>query len=533
VRLTSGFFFSRCRFPNYFSLGPNIQFLANNSVRGVFEEGSGVTSGDGPELEELKDYVMASLLWDPSRDPATLIDEFLNGYYSPSAAPFIKQYMYTMHAAYVQEYTKDNTVRVQACCFAPPGGAHQLYLTADAILKGATAFNGALHALQQSGGTNTTKYRNRVLRATLSVKYTALWRWAELQSYAANASIAWPFVTTSRQHEFDKDFSAIYNRTGVERLGDAKWLPPLAWMRACVIRSDETDPKSCPAKPTDLNTVFAHLYTDSSATHLLRELESHGSAWAGKLVLKVDTLEAIVQKQALVIADRSTRLAAAEAQLTVRTVLDAVSLTTTSGSGSGGAAPVQLPPHTGAAGLRSTSSLKLDDEGARAARPTVLAFYMGGPLTYWTDFDWDILTHVVCYGSVDENMVYYARQRGVKVLRTMALASVGMNVSSVRAKMTRDALSLSAIPPCPPCRYNSTPGAPNPPFDGLFFDVECKAQPCPWLTPEEAGGMAQVRTNDNFRLLDLLMFCVWVMAMNHISVLVSGFRVVSVSSIQR
>jgi hypothetical protein len=84
----------------------------------------------------------------------------------------------------------------------------------------------------------------------------------------------------------------------------------------------------------------------------------------------------------------------------------------------------------------------------------------------------------------------------VKVLRTMALASVGMNVSSVRAKMTRDALSLSAIPPCPPCRYNSTPGAPNPPFDGLFFEytADGTVDGCfieSWSPPEPAfSGLA-------------------------------------------
>ena len=47
--------------------------------------------------------------------------------------------------------------------------------------------------------------------------------------------------------------------------------------------------------------------------------------------------------------------------------------------------PAQAPNLSGA--------LKLDDE-ATAARPTVLAFYMGGPLTYWDDFDWSIITHV-------------------------------------------------------------------------------------------------------------------------------------------
>eukprot|EP01051_Picozoa_sp_SAG22_P024904 SAG22_NODE_7124_length_773_cov_1.053412_2_plen_113_part_00 len=44
-------------FPNYYSLGPNIQFFAAHGVRGVFEEGPGVHTGDGTDMEELKDYV--------------------------------------------------------------------------------------------------------------------------------------------------------------------------------------------------------------------------------------------------------------------------------------------------------------------------------------------------------------------------------------------------------------------------------------------------------------------------------------------
>jgi hypothetical protein len=34
-------------FPNYYSLGPNVQFFAEHGVKGVFEEGPGVHTGDG------------------------------------------------------------------------------------------------------------------------------------------------------------------------------------------------------------------------------------------------------------------------------------------------------------------------------------------------------------------------------------------------------------------------------------------------------------------------------------------------------
>jgi hypothetical protein len=63
--------------PNYYSLGENIRWFAQHGVRGVFEEGPGLMQGDGSDLEELKDYVMAEMLWDPTLDPEALITEFL------------------------------------------------------------------------------------------------------------------------------------------------------------------------------------------------------------------------------------------------------------------------------------------------------------------------------------------------------------------------------------------------------------------------------------------------------------------------
>ena len=49
-------------FPDYFSLGPNIQYFAEHGVRGLFEEGPGISVGDGTDMEELKDYVRRATL---------------------------------------------------------------------------------------------------------------------------------------------------------------------------------------------------------------------------------------------------------------------------------------------------------------------------------------------------------------------------------------------------------------------------------------------------------------------------------------
>ena len=44
-------------------------------------------------MDELKSYVMASMLWDPSQDPAAVRWEFLVGFYSQELAPHVRDYL--------------------------------------------------------------------------------------------------------------------------------------------------------------------------------------------------------------------------------------------------------------------------------------------------------------------------------------------------------------------------------------------------------------------------------------------------------
>ena len=75
---------------------------------------------------------------------------------------------------------------------------------------------------------------------------------------------------------------------------------------------------------------------------------------------------------------------------------------------------------------------------APAKTPTVLAFYMGdvGAPTYWIDYDWSILTHIVLYGSNDPNMISYAKARNVKLLQTYnGCINKDLSNSSVRTRV--------------------------------------------------------------------------------------------------
>lgn len=80
-------------FPNWFVLGPNIRYFLAHGVKGLFEEGA--YCGPGGDLNELKDYVMARLMWDPTLDDKAVVAEFLAGYYG-AAAPYVRQYMDVM-----------------------------------------------------------------------------------------------------------------------------------------------------------------------------------------------------------------------------------------------------------------------------------------------------------------------------------------------------------------------------------------------------------------------------------------------------
>ncbi|OHB63123.1 MAG: hypothetical protein A2168_04695, partial [Planctomycetes bacterium RBG_13_50_24] len=82
--------------PNLRVLGPNVKFFVDHSVKGLFEQGA--YTSNGAEMAELRAWVLAKLLWNPSLDGQKLIDEFIAGYYGP-AGPHIKDYLQIIHDA--------------------------------------------------------------------------------------------------------------------------------------------------------------------------------------------------------------------------------------------------------------------------------------------------------------------------------------------------------------------------------------------------------------------------------------------------
>ncbi len=80
--------------PNLRVIEPNIRYFVAQGAKGVFMQAAG--NSTGAELSDLRNYVMAGLLWDPNRSGQQLINEFLDLHYGPAAPP-IRRFINLYH----------------------------------------------------------------------------------------------------------------------------------------------------------------------------------------------------------------------------------------------------------------------------------------------------------------------------------------------------------------------------------------------------------------------------------------------------
>ena len=80
--------------PNLDVLTPNVKYLADHGVVGMIPQGQWDCLGG--EFTQLRRWVLAKAMWDPSVDNEATIREFVEGYYGP-AAPAILKYIDIVH----------------------------------------------------------------------------------------------------------------------------------------------------------------------------------------------------------------------------------------------------------------------------------------------------------------------------------------------------------------------------------------------------------------------------------------------------
>lgn len=145
-------------FPNLRVLQPNIQYFRDHGIQMMFQQGSG---GLVSEFYELRQYIIAKLLWNPDVDVDILIDDFVNGYYGP-AGKYIRQYIDKMHDAL--EHSGGNLG-----IYGYPYDGINTYLTPDLIKEYEKIFNNAEDIVA-----NSPDYLERVKIARLPLEFAIL-----------------------------------------------------------------------------------------------------------------------------------------------------------------------------------------------------------------------------------------------------------------------------------------------------------------------------------------------------------------------
>lgn len=186
-------------FPNLQVLQPNIQYFKNNSVQGVFEQGSG---NQKSEFNELKCYLISKLLWNPNINVKQVQDEFIDAFYG-EGAPEIKAYI-----SLLEDNVKKNNAVVDI--WADPKINKNDFLSETNIYSYKAILNKALYKTK-----NNAAFYNRILKEKLSVDYAEI----QISSDNLNAKFGKKAAKTVN------DFTETANKTGIIYLMNGEFTP--------------------------------------------------------------------------------------------------------------------------------------------------------------------------------------------------------------------------------------------------------------------------------------------------------------------
>lgn len=146
-------------FPNLRVLQPNIQFLRDNNVTALFEQGNIQSGGD---FAPLRAYMIARMLWNPDIDIEKEKNEFITAYYGP-AAPEIKAYINLLHD------NNQSGKGVRMSIFGKPAQEKETFLSESLLAQYNQIFDRAEKKVK-----NNPDYLVRVKSARLPVYYAIL-----------------------------------------------------------------------------------------------------------------------------------------------------------------------------------------------------------------------------------------------------------------------------------------------------------------------------------------------------------------------
>jgi hypothetical protein len=144
-------------FPNFPVLQPNLKFFKKYGVDMVFEQGS---SNHWCDLMELKEYMIAKLMWNPNINTDSLATLFINNYYG-NASKYILNYYLTVNREMVKHRDDENL-----SIYGSPSGYTDSFLTPSLMHYYLSLMDKAEHAVASD-----SVFLRRVKRTRLPVDF--------------------------------------------------------------------------------------------------------------------------------------------------------------------------------------------------------------------------------------------------------------------------------------------------------------------------------------------------------------------------
>lgn len=194
-------------FPNFHTLQPNIQYFVDNHVVAMFEQGNREVGG---EFADLRAYLISKLMWNPSANADSLMNDFLNGYYGP-AGVHVKEYINLITNNLIQS---EKSLSI----FGAPTDAADSYLSPENLAIYEGCFERAEAAVA-----NQPEYLERVKIARQPLRYAELEQ-TKLDPYGPHgiyvkaADGSWQ--TNPEYTKKLEDFIALCKKEGVTRLSE-------------------------------------------------------------------------------------------------------------------------------------------------------------------------------------------------------------------------------------------------------------------------------------------------------------------------
>jgi hypothetical protein len=186
--------------PNLRGLTANIKDWTKAGIKGYFGDGIGNGTG-GTEMADLRAWLIAKLLWDPSQDPDALVEEFTDGFFG-EAGKHVRAYLDVMH----------NAVEASGDWLDLSSPPDAPFLSLETLVAGWTQLE-----LAEAVVKDDPAFLARVKVAQLPVLFVFLARWDRLHDDAVCRGIAWPFP--GRWEEVHGKFQQIVKLGGVTPSG--------------------------------------------------------------------------------------------------------------------------------------------------------------------------------------------------------------------------------------------------------------------------------------------------------------------------